>query len=76
MKQVIKVILQRIFYEHMFYARPSCYECKFKGYPRIADITLADFWKIEKIDKTLDKDLGTSLVMINSEKRKKIFLKK
>lgn len=57
------------------YARPSCYECKFKGYPRIADITLADFWKIEKIDKTLDKDLGTSLVMINSEKGKDFFEK-
>lgn len=25
------------------FCRPSCYECKFKGYPRIADITLADF---------------------------------
>lgn len=57
------------------YARPSCYECKFKGYPRMSDITLADFWKIETIDKTLDKDLGTSLVMINSEKGKAFFEK-
>lgn len=55
------------------YARPSCYDCKFKGYPRMADITLADFWKIEQIDKTLDKDLGTSLVMINSQKGKSFF---
>jgi len=50
------------------YCRPSCYDCKFKGYPRIADITLADFWGIEKVDKTLEKNLGTSLVMINSKK--------
>ncbi len=50
------------------YCRPSCYDCKFKGYPRIADITLADFWGIEKVDKTLEKNLGTSLVMINSQK--------
>ena len=50
------------------YCRPSCYECKFKGYPRIADITLADFWGVEKVDKSLDKDLGTSLVMLNSKK--------
>lgn len=48
--------------------RPSCYTCKFKGYPRMADITLADFWGIEKIDGSMDKDLGTSLVMINSQK--------
>ena len=50
------------------YCRPSCYECKFKGFPRMADITLADFWGIEKVDKSMDKDLGTSLVMLNSKK--------
>lgn len=55
------------------YARPSCYDCKFKGYPRISDITLADFWKIEEVDKTLDKNLGTSLVMVNSEKGRLFF---
>lgn len=55
------------------YCRPSCYECKFKGYPRMADITLADFWGIEKINKTMEKNLGTSLVMINSNKGKAFF---
>lgn len=50
------------------FCRPSCYECKFKGFPRISDISLADFWGIEKVDITMDKDLGTSLVMINSRK--------
>ena len=48
--------------------RPSCYDCKFKGYPRIADITLADFWGGEKKVKDLDDNIGTSAVMINSEK--------
>lgn len=55
------------------YCRPSCYECKFKGYPRIADITLADFWGIEKIDKSMEKNLGTSLVMVNSKKGEAFF---
>lgn len=55
------------------YCRPSCYDCKFKGYPRISDITLADFWGIEKIDKSLEKNLGTSLVMINSRKGEAYF---
>jgi acetyltransferase-like isoleucine patch superfamily enzyme/coenzyme F420-reducing hydrogenase beta subunit len=50
------------------YCRPSCYDCKFKGYPRISDITLADFWGIEKVDSSMEKNLGTSLVMINSKK--------
>ena len=55
------------------YCRPSCYECKFKGYPRISDITLADFWGIENVDNTLEKNLGTSLVMINSKKGETYF---
>ena len=50
------------------FCRPSCYECPFKGFPRMADITLADFWGIEKVCPEMDKDLGTSLVMINSQK--------
>ena len=57
------------------YCRPSCYDCKFKGYPRISDITLADFWGIENIDKSMEKNLGTSLVMINSQKGEAYFEK-
>ena len=55
------------------FCRPSCYDCKFKGYPRMADITLADFWGIEKIDKSMEKNLGTSLIMINSKKGEAFF---
>jgi len=55
------------------FARPSCYDCQFKGFPQKADITLADFWGIEKIDASMDQDKGTSLVMINSDKGKLFF---
>jgi len=55
------------------FARPSCYECPFKGFPQKADITLADFWGIERIDQTMDQDKGTSMVMINSEKGHQLF---
>lgn len=55
------------------YCRPSCYDCKFKGYPRIADITLADFWGIENVNRSMEKNLGTSLVMINSKKGEAYF---
>lgn len=51
------------------FARPSCYECRFKGFPRIADITIGDFWGAEKhVGKELDNDLGTSVIMLNSQK--------
>jgi acetyltransferase-like isoleucine patch superfamily enzyme/coenzyme F420-reducing hydrogenase beta subunit len=53
------------------YCRPSCYSCKFKGFPRVADITIGDFWGSGKtIGKELDGDLGTSIVLLNNEKGK------
>ena len=55
------------------FARPSCYECQFKGFPQKADITLADFWGIENVAPDMDQDKGTSLVMINSEKGQTLF---
>lgn len=55
------------------FTRPSCYECHFKGFPQKADITLADFWGIEKVDSSMDQDKGTSLVMVNSDKGKELF---
>ena len=55
------------------FSRPSCYDCRFKGLPRIADISLADYWGIEKVDKTLDDDIGTSLVLLNSQKGRDYF---
>lgn len=51
------------------FARPCCYECKFKGTPRIADITIGDFWGAERyVGKDYDNDLGTSVIMVNSQK--------
>lgn len=50
------------------YCRPSCYECNFKGFPRIADITIGDFWGITKHTKNHNSNMGTNLVMINSPK--------
>lgn len=55
------------------YLRPSCYQCMYKNYERESDITLADFWGIEKIMPEMDDGIGTSLIMINTEKGKKLF---
>ncbi len=55
------------------YLRPSCYECKFKGFPRTADITIGDFWGIENYSSKYNSDLGTSLVLINSKKGEEYF---
>ncbi len=55
-------------YHTNVYCRPSCYECQFKGFPRIADITIADYWGIEKVDPNMDNNVGTSMMLLNSNK--------
>lgn len=53
--------------------RKTCYECKFKNKDRISDITLADFWGIERKYKKFPAQNGVSAVLINSSKGMKIF---
>lgn len=53
--------------------RPSCYKCNFKSLHRQSDITLADFWGIQKVLPKLDDDKGTSLILVNSTKGKSMF---
>ena len=48
--------------------RPSCYGCRFREGKSESDITLGDFWGIDKLKPEFDDDLGVSLVMINSSK--------
>lgn len=48
-------------------SRPSCYECKFKDFPRYGDISIGDYWT-DRNSSTLDDDTGTSIVLINSKK--------
>jgi acetyltransferase-like isoleucine patch superfamily enzyme/coenzyme F420-reducing hydrogenase beta subunit len=66
-----------------FTVRPCCFECPFTVYPRTGDITLGDFWGIERLIPNLaDRAKGYSAVLSNSEKgdellstvRNKLFL--
>lgn len=59
--------------ESHLYCRPSCYSCKYKGFPRVADITIGDFWGLPKHKPSYNKDMGTNVVLINSEKGKEYF---
>lgn len=55
--------------------RPSCYNCQFKTLHRESDITLADFWGIQRILPDMDDDKGTSLIFVNSTKGQAMFEK-
>ncbi|MCM1218484.1 MAG: Coenzyme F420 hydrogenase/dehydrogenase, beta subunit C-terminal domain [Lachnospiraceae bacterium] len=60
-------------YHTNVFCRPSCYSCRFKDFPRIADITIADYWGIEKVNKNLDNNIGTSMILLNSKKGEQYF---
>lgn len=68
-------VYMRGYLEGPLYLRPSCHTCKYKTLPRYSDISLGDFWGIEKIRKNLDQDKGTSIYMINTEKGNDILKK-
>lgn len=53
--------------------RESCYSCHFKTKSRISDITLADYWGIEKHDPDMENRNGTSAVIIHSPKGNELF---
>lgn len=52
--------------------RESCYTCPFANEHRCGDITLADFWGVEKFHK-INSINGVSAILINTEKGKKLF---
>ncbi len=55
------------------YLRPSCSNCRFKGIDRTTDITLGDYWGVNKVQPDMDDDKGTSLVFVHSEAGMKLF---
>ena len=69
---VTKDLYMRGYLSHVF-LRPSCSECAFKQLHRQSDITLADFWGIEKVIPKWNDNKGISLCMIHSEKGSKLF---
>lgn len=52
---------------------PSCHNCKFSNLYRASDITIADFWGIERTMPDFNDDKGISLVLVNSEKGQALF---
>lgn len=52
--------------------RKACYICKYANLDRPGDITLGDFWGVEKLKLPLDTYNGCSLVIVNTEKGRKL----
>ena len=59
---------------HDYANRPSCFDCQFRNGKCQSDLTLADFWSIEKLTDNIElkSDKGTSLIMVHSHKGNKL----
>nr|WP_291580254.1 Coenzyme F420 hydrogenase/dehydrogenase, beta subunit C-terminal domain [Clostridium sp. UBA6640] len=58
---------------HLFFktgtiTRLSCYQCRFTDIHRVSDLTIADYWGIEKYSSEWFDPLGVSLILVNSSK--------
>jgi coenzyme F420-reducing hydrogenase beta subunit len=52
--------------------RESCANCQFKGYTRVSDLTIGDFWGIWDIAPEMDDNKGTSVVLVQSQRGRKL----
>ena len=60
-------------FSHNMINRLSCGECAFANYSRCGDITIGDFWGLERTHPELCDPLGVSLVITNTEKGEHFF---
>lgn len=70
--KVSSEVFKNLFYGHTV-LRPCCYECPYKDVMHPGDITIADYWGIEKAAPEFDDNKGVSLVLVNTDKGTKAF---
>lgn len=55
--------------------RESCCACPYASQKRISDLTISDYWGIEKLDESFEDALGVSMVLVNTERGRLLFEK-
>lgn len=71
-KKVDSRVYTTIFFEHSA-LRPCCYKCPYKSVMHPADVTLADYWGIDRVVPGFNDNKGVSLVLINNDKGNEAF---
>lgn len=59
------------FWEGNLY-RESCYECKYSTLPRKSDITIGDYWGVQKAHPTINTKNGVSVLIASTTKGKAV----
>ena len=60
-------IYTTLFYQHVMH-RPSCHACPYETPRRSSDVTMGDFWGIERSHPDFADNIGVSLALVHSEK--------
>jgi coenzyme F420-reducing hydrogenase beta subunit len=63
----------QLFFKVGAITRPSCSQCRFTDIHRVSDLTIADYWGIEKYSPEWFDPMGVSVVLVNSSKGADLF---
>lgn len=55
-------------YTRLEFCRPACYHCPFTRIERNSDLTIGDFWGVEKVTREFNDEKGVSLIVVQSQK--------
>ncbi len=67
-------VFKNLFYGHWI-LRPSCFSCPYKDVMHPGDITIADYWGIDKAAPGFSDNKGVSLVLVNTPEGDVMFRK-
>lgn len=73
-KKVSRRVFPKIFYSHVA-LRPSCYKCPYKDIHHSSDITIADYWGIDKALPGFKDEKGVSLALVNNDRGESLFIR-
>ncbi len=59
-------------FSHNIALRKCCHKCDFKNFNSYADVTIGDYWGIQKLHPDMDDDAGISMLVVKTEKGEKL----
>ena len=62
-----------LLFSNQIISRPSCHQCRYASLSRPGDLTLGDYWGVEKHFAEYDDDKGITLFMVNSPKGQSVW---
>ena len=60
---------QRVYHSHVMTPK-HCEKCRFQALKRYGDLSIGDFWWLDRFDKETDQSKGINLLIVNNDKGK------